>query len=62
MPRRYKICGNQVFHAVFVLGAIALTVNLYIQRPGRSSIGLAIILLGLVFYQRWNRKLSSVHT
>jgi APA family basic amino acid/polyamine antiporter len=61
LVRPYKTWGYPVLPAVFVLGAFALTVNLYIQRPGRSSIGLAIILLGLVFYRYWSRKLRSTH-
>ena len=44
---------------MFVLGALALTVNIWLERPLRSSIGLALILFGLVFYRRWAR-LSSV--
>jgi APA family basic amino acid/polyamine antiporter len=57
LVRPYKTWGYPVLPAVFVLGAFALTVNLFKERPGRSSIGLAIILLGLVFYRHWNGRL-----
>jgi APA family basic amino acid/polyamine antiporter len=58
LPRPYHAWGYPVVPAIFVIGAAALTVNLFIQRPMRSSIGLALILAGLVFYRSWNRKLS----
>jgi hypothetical protein len=41
---------------LFVAGALALTINIWIDRPGRSSIGLLLILLGLPFYKRWAAK------
>jgi hypothetical protein len=41
-----------------VAGALALTFNIWLDRPGRSSIGLLLILAGLPFYRRWNRSLS----
>jgi basic amino acid/polyamine antiporter, APA family len=53
MPRPYRTWGYPVVPAVFVLGALALTVSLWIARPVRSSIGLVLILAGLVFYRRW---------
>ncbi len=53
LPRPYHTPGYPWVPALFVLGAIALTVNIWIQRPVRSSIGLAVILFGLVFYRRW---------
>jgi APA family basic amino acid/polyamine antiporter len=55
LPRPYRTRGYPWVPAAFVLGALALTVNIWIQRPVRSSIGLAAILLGLVFYRRWAR-------
>jgi amino acid transporter len=56
LPRPYRTWGYPWVPAVFVLGAMALTVNLWIERPLRSTIGLAIILLGLVFYRSWQKK------
>src|SRR5262249_50018956 len=53
LARPYRAWGYPVLPAAFVIGATALTANLYIRRPGRSSIGLALILSGLVFYRRW---------
>jgi APA family basic amino acid/polyamine antiporter len=60
LPRPYRTWGYPVVPVLFVLGALALTVNLWIQRPGRSTIGLALILFGLVFYRRWEKKSHSL--
>ncbi len=56
LPRPYKTWGYPVLPILFVIGAFALTVNLWIQRPVRSSIGLALILFGLVFYRKWRAR------
>jgi basic amino acid/polyamine antiporter, APA family len=53
LPRPYRTPGYPVLPILFVIGAVALTVNLWIQRPVRSTIGLLLILFGLVFYRRW---------
>jgi amino acid transporter len=57
LPRPYRAMGYPVLPALFVIGATALTVNLYIQRPVRSTIGLLLILAGLFFYQRWKQRM-----
>jgi hypothetical protein len=41
---------------IFVAGALALTVSVLFQNPGRSSIGLLLIVAGLPFYQYWRRR------
>ncbi len=58
LPRPYRAWGYPVVPGIFVLGALALTVNLWLQRPGRSTIGLLLILAGLPFYRRWSRASS----
>lgn len=55
LPRPYRAWGYPIVPAIFVAGAFALTVNLWMQRPGRSTIGLLLILAGLPFYRRWSR-------
>src|SRR5271165_1822097 len=55
LHRPYRCWGYPWIPGLFVLGAFLLTVNIWIQRPGRSSIGLLLILAGLPFYQRWTR-------
>jgi len=42
-------------YAATLVGALALTVSIMVQRPGRSSIGLLMILAGLPFYRFWRR-------
>jgi APA family basic amino acid/polyamine antiporter len=53
MPRPYRTWGYPVVPGLFVAGALALTVGIWIARPFRSSIGLALILSGLIFYRHW---------
>ncbi len=60
MPRPYRCLGYPWVPGVFVAGALALTVSLWLQRPGRSSIGLLLIVAGLPFYRHWARHASSV--
>jgi basic amino acid/polyamine antiporter, APA family len=55
LERPYRTWGYPVVPALFVAGALALTVNIWIDRPVRSSIGLALILSGLLFYRQWRR-------
>jgi APA family basic amino acid/polyamine antiporter len=53
LPRPYRAWGYPVLPALFVLGAFALTLNLWLARPIRSTAGLALILSGLIFYRHW---------
>jgi APA family basic amino acid/polyamine antiporter len=55
LPRPYRTWGYPVVPALFVIGALALTVNIWLDRPWRCTLGLVLILLGLVFYRRWGR-------
>lgn len=56
MPRPYRCWGYPWVPGLFVAGALALTLNLWLERPGRSSIGLLLIVAGLPFYRAWTRK------
>lgn len=56
LPRPYLAWGYPLLPALFIGGAIALTVSLWIARPLRSSAGLALIAFGLVFYRYWKRR------
>ena len=56
LPRPYRCWGYPAVPALFVLGALALTTNIWFERPGRSSIGLLLILAGLPFYRYWQKK------
>jgi amino acid transporter len=59
MPRPYCCTGYPWVPGIFVAGALALTVSIFIQRPGRSSVGLLLIAAGLPFYRYWNRPVSA---
>jgi basic amino acid/polyamine antiporter, APA family len=56
LPRPYRCWGYPWVPGIFVAGALALTVNIWFDRPGRSSIGLLLILAGLPFYKRWSAR------
>jgi APA family basic amino acid/polyamine antiporter len=56
LPRPYHAWGYPVLPALFIAGAVVLTVSLWVARPVRSSIGLGLILLGLIFYRHWAMK------
>jgi APA family basic amino acid/polyamine antiporter len=60
LPRPYRCWGYPWVPGLFVAGALALTLNIWIQRPGRSSIGLLLILAGVPFYKMWARREKSV--
>jgi amino acid transporter len=53
LDRPYRCWGYPWVPGLFVLGALVLTVNLWLVRPGRSTIGLLLILAGLPFYRHW---------
>jgi basic amino acid/polyamine antiporter, APA family len=56
LPRPYRTWGYPAVPLLFVLGAVALTISLWIARPVRSSLGLVLILFGLVFYRYWRAR------
>jgi APA family basic amino acid/polyamine antiporter len=55
LDRPYRCWGYPWVPGLFVLGALVLTMNLWLVRPGRSTIGLLLILAGLPFYRYWTR-------
>src|SRR3979490_284127 len=59
LPRPYRCWGYPWVPGIFVAGALALTVNIWLDRPGRPSIGLLLILAALPFQPRWRRSLSA---
>jgi APA family basic amino acid/polyamine antiporter len=58
LPRPYRCSGYPWVPIMFLLGTLELTISLWRARPVRSSIGLALILSGLLFYRYWRRKLA----
>src|SRR5258708_2584803 len=53
MPRPYRCWGYPWVPGIFIAGALALTLNILIDRPGRSVIALLLIAAGLPFYRHW---------
>lgn len=53
LPRPYRAWGYPWTTLIFLASAVALTVNLWMVRPVRSSLGLAVILGGIPFFFRW---------
>jgi APA family basic amino acid/polyamine antiporter len=56
LPRPYRCWGYPWVPGIFVAGALALTLNIWFERPGRSSIGVLLILAGLPFYRHWRER------
>jgi len=56
LVRPYRAWGYPWTPLIFLIAALALTVNLWIDRPVRSSVGLAVILLGIPFFRHWRKK------
>jgi basic amino acid/polyamine antiporter, APA family len=55
LPRSYRAWGYPWTPLAFAAAAAAIAVNLWLVRPLRSSIGLAVILLGIPFFNFWRR-------
>jgi APA family basic amino acid/polyamine antiporter len=57
--RPYRAWGYPWTPLIFLIAAVALTVNLWMVRPLRSSLGLAVILGGIPFFHYWRKSVSS---
>jgi APA family basic amino acid/polyamine antiporter len=57
--RPYRAWGYPWTPLIFLVAAIALTLNLWMARPVRSSLGLAVILAGIPFFFRWRKSLRA---
>jgi len=53
LPRPFRTWGYPVVPILFVAGAWTVAASLWLARPVRCSIGLAVILSGLFFYRSW---------
>lgn len=59
LSRPYRVWGYPWTVIVFGAATFAISVNLFLIRPIRSSIGLAIILLGVPFFHHWRGRTRS---
>jgi len=55
LVRPYRAWGYPWTPLIFLFAAIALTINLWMVRPVRSSLGLLVIAAGIPFFYRWRR-------
>ena len=55
LSRPYRAWGHPWTTFIFLAAAVALTFNLWMVRPVRSSLGLAVILAGIPFFYRWRK-------
>lgn len=55
MERPYRTWGYPVTPVLFVIGAFGLSGGLWMARPVRSSMGLLLIMVGLLPYRAWHR-------
>jgi basic amino acid/polyamine antiporter, APA family len=53
--RPYRAWGYPWTVLIFFLAAVALTINLWMVRPVRSSVGLLVIAAGVPFFYRWRK-------
>ena len=56
LVRPYRVWGYPWTVLVFLTAAVALTTNLWMVRPVRSSVGLAVILGGIPFFNAWRKQ------
>ncbi len=59
LVRPYRAWGYPFTPLVFLVAAIALTANLWMVRPVRSTLGLVVILAGVPFFYYWRKSPSS---
>ncbi len=57
--RPYRAWGYPWTPLIFLIAAIALTANLWMARPIRSSLGLLVILAGVPFFYLWRKNPAS---
>ena len=55
LPRPYRAWGYPWTPFIFLFAAVALTINLWLVRPVRSTLGLLVIAAGVPFFYRWRK-------
>jgi basic amino acid/polyamine antiporter, APA family len=55
LSRPYRAWGYPLSPLIFLVAAVALTVNLWMVRPVRSTLGLLVIGCGIPFFYRWRK-------
>jgi basic amino acid/polyamine antiporter, APA family len=55
LTRPYRAWGYPWTPLIFLFAAVALTINLWMVRPVRSTLGLVVIIAGVPFFYRWQK-------
>src|ERR1700751_3467440 len=55
LSRPYRAWGYPLSPLIFLIAAVALTANLWMVRPVRSTLGLLVIAGGTPFFYRWRK-------
>jgi APA family basic amino acid/polyamine antiporter len=53
---RYRVWGYPLLPALFVLSTVVIVVNQIAAEPGKSAVGLLLVLVGLPAYWWWGRR------
>lgn len=61
LPRPYRALGYPWTPMIVAVAAFAMSANLWLVRPVRSSIGLGVILLGIPFFRRLQKRAADSH-
>jgi len=56
LPRSFHVWGYPWTPLVFATSAFSISVNLWLVRPVRSSVGVAIIFAGIPFFYHWRKR------
>ena len=56
LPRPFRVWGYPWTPMAFAAASFAISLNLLLVRPVRSSVGLAIIMVGVLFFYYWRRR------
>jgi len=62
LSRPYRAWGYPWTVVIFLVAAIALTINLWMDQPVRSSLGLLVIMAGVPFFYRWRKMRQAAGT
>ena len=62
LARPYRAWGYPWTVVIFLVAAIALTINLWMDQPVRSSLGLLVIMAGVPFFYRWRKMRQAAGT
>ena len=56
LRRPFRTWGYPAIPIIFIVGALSVALSLWFERPVRSSLGLAVVLSGLLFLPFWRSR------